>query len=86
MRQCNFDGKNNENTDFTPKGGKQKVFVSAEGDVYGITVASGNALKCSENQDSVSKYFYQRYTSSYKGSTTTDSYFQRIPSEYHLHR
>ena len=43
-------------------------------------------LKLLKNQESVPKYFHQRYPSSYKRSTKTNSYFQRIPSAYHLHR
>ena len=42
VRQCNFDGKKNEDKEFMLKGGNQKVSVSAGGDVYGITI-SGNA-------------------------------------------
>ena len=29
VRQCNFDGKKNENKHFIPKGGNQKVSVNA---------------------------------------------------------
>ena len=42
VRQCNYDAKKNNDPDFKPKGGNQKVSVGAGGEAYGIAI-DGNA-------------------------------------------
>ena len=56
VRQCNFDGKKNEEKEFLPKGKNQKVSVSAGGDVYGITV-SGNAKSAQKTKTQFQNIF-----------------------------
>ena len=56
VRQCNFDGKKNEDKEFLPKGKNQKVSVGAGGDVYGITV-SGNAKSAQKTKTQFQNIF-----------------------------
>ena len=49
VRQCNYDAKKNNDPDFKPKGGNQKVSVGAGGEAYGIAI-DGNAKRAQKTK------------------------------------
>ena len=55
-RQCNYDAKKNNDPDFKPKGGNQKVSVGAGGKAYGISI-DGNAKSAQKNMTQFQNIF-----------------------------
>ena len=56
VRQCNFDGKKNNDSAFTPKNSNQKVSVGAGGTEYGITI-DGNAKSAQKSKTQFKNIF-----------------------------
>ena len=54
--QCNYDAKKNNDPDFKPKGGNQKVTVGAGGEAYGITI-DGNAKSARKTMTQLQNIF-----------------------------